>query len=105
MKKFEIVEEAQAEFDKLRTAYESQGEELKKTAQQLADATNVVEELNAKLDASKDTKPGEVFATVGKVKYRVNFGVRGLKKSDVAADAKLLAELVKIGSGALTAVK
>lgn len=105
MKKFESLEEAQAGYDELAAAYESQGKELKTITQQLEDATNVVTELNAKLEEEKKNAPGDVFATVGKAKYRVNFGVRGKKKAEVAADAKLMAELVKIGSGALTAVK
>jgi len=105
MAKFKNLEEAQAAFDKLSAEFKVQEDALKNTSEQLADATKVVAELQTKLEEKNKAKPGEVFATVGKVKYRVNFGVRGKKKEEVAKDNNLLAELIKVGSRALSQVK
>lgn len=104
MEKFKTVEEAQGAYDALKKLFDKLGAEKTAVNAQLADATKVVEEMSEKLVAAESANPN-VTAKVGKTTYRVNFGVMGKKKADVAKDAKLLAELVKVGSAALTEVK
>ncbi|MEI2274729.1 hypothetical protein OHD16_21460 [Sphingobacterium sp. ML3W] len=105
--KFETLEAAQKAYDTLEnefSKYKSETKiqlELKDT--EISEVKAVAEDAIAKFNSK--TGIVDIRAKVGKSTYRVNFGVDGKTKEQVADDSNLLAKLVKAGSGALTLVE
>lgn len=109
MDKFKTIEEAQSAYDKIveenKTLVANNAaleENLKSEIKRAAEAEKVAIEINSKLEGLE--KYEDIFVTVKKKKYKVNFGVDGKSKEELKEDAKLLERLVEIQSGALTLV-
>lgn len=105
--KFETLEAAQQAYDTLEnefSKYKSDTKvQLESKDQEIADVKAVAQDAIAKFNSK--TGVIDITAKVGKSTYRVNFGVDGKTKEQVADDSSLLAKLVKAGSGALTLVE
>lgn len=125
-KEFKTIEDAQKAFDSVNEKYAAEVESHKKTKAALAEKTKSLEaEKEAHKATKKELKVAEeiandaiakanqalseassegVVVTIGKAKYRINFGVEGFSKEELKDQKELLAKLVKAGSGALSAV-
>ena len=101
MKKFETVEQAQEEYNKLETEFAAFKKQVEVDTQVLnkrvedaeAAALSAIEEFN-------DTSEVEEV-TIGKKKYHILFGVDGFTKTELKAQTKLLEKLVAKGSAAI----
>lgn len=102
--KFETLEAAQKAYDKLESDFSKHKSETKIQLElkdsELAEVKAVAEDAIKKFNSKSGVI--DITAKVGKNTYRVNFGVDGKTKEQVAEDSNLLAKLVKAGSGALT---
>lgn len=102
--KFETLEAAQKAYDNLEidfSKYKSETKiQLELKDSELAEVKSVAEDAIKKFNSKSGVI--DITAKVGKSTYRVNFGVDGKTKEQVADDSNLLAKLVKAGSGALT---
>lgn len=101
MKKFETVEQAQEEFNKIQAEFEA----FKKKADEESQALNKrVEDAEAAalsaIHEFNDATENEVVS-IGKKKYEILFGVDGFSKSALKEETKLLEKLVAKGSAAI----
>jgi len=111
-KKFKDLEEAQKAYDALvadqpkaiekavADAVKVKDDEIAALTKRAEDAEEVAKDAVEKID-----NPNGVTVTVDKVKYRIAFGVDGKSKEELAADQKLLKELIEKGSAALVEIK
>lgn len=105
MKEFKTLKEAGEAYAALSKENESLKSENKALKEANETAIKAAEELSSRLASAEEKIESDTIAKVGGKKYRVNFGVSGKSKAELADDAELLKKLVTSGSGAITEVK
>lgn len=105
--KFENLEAAQEAYTKLEQSFKDYKTAVDKQLSDKDKALKDAEEVAQDAISKFNQKSGSLDLTVKveKFTYKVNFGVGGKSKEEVADDQVLLKNLVKIGSGALTKIE
>jgi len=110
-RKFKDLNEAQAAYDALvadqtkaieeavKAAVKSKDDEIAALTKRAEDAEKVAEDAVERVNSGSN-----IYVSFEKKKYKVVFGVDGKSKEEVAADKKLVKELIEKGSAAIVAV-